>query len=62
MRRVKRLAQQQSSTEISVVGMKAEFDPIKDKVILVTGGTGSFGKQFLTTVLTRVRSEKTDRV
>src|ERR1043166_7493967 len=32
--------------------MKAELDPIQDKVILVTGGTGSFGKQFLATVLT----------
>ncbi|HEY7164355.1 MAG TPA: UDP-N-acetylglucosamine 4,6-dehydratase (inverting) [Candidatus Binatia bacterium] len=32
--------------------MEAELDPIEDKVILITGGTGSFGKQFLATVLT----------
>ena len=29
-----------------------------DKVILVTGGTGSFGKQFAKTVLTRFRVRK----
>src|ERR1051325_7011901 len=38
--------------------MEAELDPIKDKVILVTGGTGSFGKQFLTTVLTEFAPKK----
>ena len=31
--------------------MEAEADLIRDKVVLITGGTGSFGKQFLTTVL-----------
>jgi UDP-N-acetylglucosamine 4,6-dehydratase/5-epimerase len=29
-----------------------------DKVILVTGGTGSFGKKFIQTVLTRFRPRK----
>jgi UDP-N-acetylglucosamine 4,6-dehydratase len=31
--------------------MKVQKDPLKDKVVLVTGGTGSFGKQFVKTVL-----------
>ena len=31
--------------------MKAQKDPLKGKVVLVTGGTGSFGKQFVKTVL-----------
>ena len=31
--------------------MKVETNLLKDKVILITGGTGSFGKQFLVTVL-----------
>ena len=31
--------------------MEAEANLIKDKVILITGGTGSFGKRFLATVL-----------
>ena len=31
--------------------MQAEQDLLKDKVVLVTGGTGSFGKQFVETVL-----------
>ena len=31
--------------------MKAQKDPLKDKVVLITGGTGSFGKQFVHSVL-----------
>ena len=31
--------------------MKAQKDPLKEKVVLITGGTGSFGKQFIQTVL-----------
>ena len=31
--------------------MESAIDLIRDKVILITGGTGSFGKQFLSTVL-----------
>src|SRR5437667_11391916 len=31
--------------------MDAQTDLLKDKVILITGGTGSFGKQFLATVV-----------
>ncbi|HTF93594.1 MAG TPA: polysaccharide biosynthesis protein, partial [Verrucomicrobiae bacterium] len=31
--------------------MKAQPSTVKGKVVLVTGGTGSFGKQFLQTVL-----------
>jgi UDP-N-acetylglucosamine 4,6-dehydratase/5-epimerase len=30
---------------------ESEVDLIRDKVVLITGGTGSFGKQFLATVL-----------
>src|SRR5215467_3199695 len=31
--------------------MESAVDLIRDKVVLITGGTGSFGKQFLSTVL-----------
>src|ERR1700741_1556089 len=31
--------------------MESEVDLMRDKVVLITGGTGSFGKQFLATVL-----------
>lgn len=31
---------------------------LNDKVILITGGTGSFGKQFVKTILTRYRAKK----
>jgi len=31
--------------------MKTHKDSLKDKVVLITGGTGSFGKQFIETVL-----------
>jgi UDP-N-acetylglucosamine 4,6-dehydratase len=31
--------------------METEDDLLRDKVVLITGGTGSFGKQFLATVL-----------
>jgi UDP-N-acetylglucosamine 4,6-dehydratase len=31
--------------------MASEVDLVRDKVVLITGGTGSFGKQFLSTVL-----------
>ena len=31
--------------------MKTHGDPLKDKVVLITGGTGSFGKQFIQTVV-----------
>jgi len=30
---------------------ESEVDLIRDKVVLITGGTGSFGKQFLATAL-----------
>jgi len=38
--------------------MDAINDLIKDKVILVTGGTGSFGKEFLSTVLAGYKPRK----
>ena len=31
--------------------MNAEADLLRDKVVFITGRTGSFGKQFLATVL-----------
>ncbi len=31
--------------------MRTDRDPLKDKVVLITGGTGSFGKQFIQTIV-----------
>jgi UDP-N-acetylglucosamine 4,6-dehydratase len=38
--------------------MDHSIDPIEDKVVLITGGTGSFGKQFLNTVLKKKAARK----
>ena len=38
--------------------MDAINDLIKDKVILVTGGSGSFGNEFLSTVLAEYQPRK----
>jgi UDP-N-acetylglucosamine 4,6-dehydratase len=35
-----------------------EFMDLNDKVVLITGGTGSFGKQFIKTALTRYKPRK----
>jgi Predicted nucleoside-diphosphate sugar epimerases len=33
-----------------------------DKTILITGGTGSFGKKFIATALAQYNPKKTDRL
>ena len=40
------------------MGKTEEMDLFDDKVILVTGGTGSFGRQFVKTVLAKARPRK----